>query len=287
MKSEEFPALYRSASAISKQSQKWFFGALAVSLLFLVFATAFSTLDFQSPKFALFQAFALILSLAMTAYLQFFEPQRKWYAARALAESIKTMTWRYVMKAEPYNAKDSKSSEHFLKNLRHVLEDNTVLKAVVAVHVGDEITAKMRAVRSLTVGERIKYYSEHRIEDQLIWYRNKASFNQRRSRCWYLAVITLNIVAIVLAFSRVVYPAISFSIVDIVIATSSGAIAWLQTKRFQELAASYSFATHDINLLKAKAQLNATEKWFSDFVGDSENAFSREHTQWRARRDVE
>jgi hypothetical protein len=63
-------------------------------------------------------------------------------------------------------------------------------------------------------------------------------------------------------------------------------MGWVQTKRFQELAGSYALTAHEIMLLDAMLPSDQSDEKFSSFVGDAENAFSREHTQWRARRDV-
>ena len=59
----------------------------------------------------------------------------------------------------------------------------------------------------------------------------------------------------------------------------------MQAKRFSELAASYALAAHEISLIADQALTPATAYDFSVFVGDAENAFSREHTQWVARKD--
>ena len=54
----------------------------------------------------------------------------------------------------------------------------------------------------------------------------------------------------------------------------------------QELAASYALAAHEIGLIRQQSLLPSTDDEFSLFVGDAENAFSREHTQWIARKDT-
>ncbi|MCV5767721.1 hypothetical protein OFN22_29990 [Escherichia coli] len=41
-----------------------------------------------------------------------------------------------------------------------------------------------------------------------------------------------------------------------------------------------------MGLVKEEAKQPNTDEEFSVFVGDAENAFSREHTQWVARKDV-
>ena len=62
-------------------------------------------------------------------------------------------------------------------------------------------------------------------------------------------------------------------------------LSWIQAKRFQELAASYALAAHEISIIRQQSSGPMDDRAFSRFVGDAENAFSREHTQWVARQD--
>jgi len=43
---------------------------------------------------------------------------------------------------------------------------------------------------------------------------------------------------------------------------------------------------YEIGFIREQISNVSTDKELSDFVKDAENAFSREHTQWAARRDV-
>jgi len=74
--------------------------------------------------------------------------------------------------------------------------------------------------------------------------------------------------------------------VDVIIALASSLLSWIQAKRFTELSASYALTAHEIGFINEQIATINSEDDFSKFVGDAENAFSREHTQWAARRDV-
>jgi hypothetical protein len=58
----------------------------------------------------------------------------------------------------------------------------------------------------------------------------------------------------------------------------------MQVKKFNELAAAYTVAAHEIGLIRPKLDDVSTEAELSDFITDAELAFSREHTLWVARR---
>jgi hypothetical protein len=65
---------------------------------------------------------------------------------------------------------------------------------------------------------------------------------------------------------------------------ASAALSWSQAKRFRELGNAYGLTVHEISLIREESGRIKTEDDFSEFVNNSENAFSREHTQWVARR---
>jgi hypothetical protein len=56
-------------------------------------------------------------------------------------------------------------------------------------------------------------------------------------------------------------------------------------KKHNELKSSYTLAAHEIVLIKSEYASINTDNQLSDFVVNSEAAFSREHTQWTARKN--
>ena len=54
-------------------------------------------------------------------------------------------------------------------------------------------------------------------------------------------------------------------------------------QRHSELASAYALTAHEIGIIEERARGTSTNKEFSNFVNDAEQAFSREHTQWIAR----
>lgn len=287
MKEVDFPTLYLDASRVSLNAQNSFLRLVGGSLSLLIVCAVISVVNSPERYVAIAQAFALLLSLSLTAYAAYQQPQRVWYGARALAESVKTVTWRFVMRAEPYNKDDAPARSHFIENLTKIFSDNAVSKQVIAVTIGDQITVAMNNFRALPIPERKQRYEKERIDDQLNWYRNKAEFNRRRSSQLLALLIVVHVLAVFSVIGKVNWPAFSYWPTDIFISIAGSVIAWSQTKRFNELATSYNLTAHEIGLLKSKLKDALSSNDVSEFVGDAENAFSREHTQWRARRDVD
>ncbi len=84
---------------------------------------------------------------------------------------------------------------------------------------------------------------------------------------------------------RIKEPVTAFPIVVIAVA-SSAVLTWVQAKKHNELNSSYSLAAHEIVLIKGESVSVQNESDLSEFVINSESAFSREHTQWTASKNV-
>jgi len=72
---------------------------------------------------------------------------------------------------------------------------------------------------------------------------------------------------------------------EVFVVTAGAVLTWMQVKRFRELASSYGLAAQEIGIIRGELDEVKTESEFIEFVKDSENAFSREHTQWIARKN--
>jgi len=288
MKDTDYPALYMAADLAAQENQHSFLFALAGNLLSLGIAAALSVVNYDAQWFGILQAAVLLGSVALTIFLATREPQRLWYGTRALAESVKTITWRFMMRAEPFEGDDAEARQHFVAALREIFNSNQQVSAqAVKMQDGHQITDMMLSNRLLSLTERKALYIRERIDKQHQWYMEKARQNVRASKSWFYGLVAVNGAAILFAFGRTMFPGVDHWPTDFFVVASGSIMAWLQTKRFQELGGSYTLTAHEIGLLRADMPEVEDERTFSVFVADSENAFSREHTQWVARRDAE
>jgi hypothetical protein len=92
-------------------------------------------------------------------------------------------------------------------------------------------------------------------------------------------------IPIIFSLARLFYLDSPFWPTDFFIAIAASLLGWIQAKRYTENSASYALATHEISLIREQALSVKTPNDLSLYVGDAENAFSREHTQWAARKD--
>jgi len=150
----------------------------------------------------------------------------------------------------------------------------------------EQITSTMEAIRRSSLEERMSIYENQRVDDQRTWYAKKAGYNRRMSKRWFILMCAFQLLAIVSVLIRIAYPGWDKLPTEVLAVAAASVLSWMQVKRFQELSTSYNFTAQEIGMIKGALQDVRDEEKFSDFVSDAENAFSREHTQWLARRDV-
>ncbi len=144
----------------------------------------------------------------------------------------------------------------------------------------------MLDIRGLGLRERIAYYIANRVDDQRRWYARKSVWNRRMLHVWVAITIVIYVAAALSLYSdELGYSGLS-RLFDPLIVLVTSVLGWVQMKRHSELVASYNLAAHEIGLIKGNAESVKTESEFSDFVNEAELAFSREHTQWVARKDA-
>lgn len=283
-----YPGLYQAANADSLRAQRYYFRTLGWFLSLLIVGAAANLFSDISPTLNIISALFLLGSLLLSGLLAWKRFDRTWYSARAVAESVKTRTWRYMMKCEPYNVDNENADSFFLSDLHEILSENReVTKELCDESATEEaISSRMQKIRTLSVDNRLSYYIANRVSEQGTWYHQKARLNKANGSFWFFIVVGLNSLAIVCALLRIRFSGWSYLPTEVFTVGAASAVSWLQAKRFSDLSTSYALSAHEINIIRARGSSIQTETDLSDYVSDTENAFSREHTQWAARRDA-
>jgi len=287
---KDFPGLYQSADYSSIKEQKKYFGGIAWYLILLIIAALFTYFadDHPNPTYKIIATVLFLVTMFIMIWLRVSRPDDIWYNGRAVAESVKTRSWRWMMRAEPYF--DCENVEimrkHFVNDLKTILKQNESLigKLGIAASVEDPISEKMINIRKLSLSERFEIYRKERITNQALWYTKKSKINKSRAEFWFWSTVVLHSIAIILLLINIKEPELKLPIEVIAVAASS-VLTWLQAKKHNELSSSYSLTAHEIVLIKSEINLIETEKEFSEYIMNCENAFSREHTQWFARKN--
>lgn len=136
--------------------------------------------------------FSLILfsvTLGILIFIRVKRPDDTWYNGRAVAESVKTISWRWMMRAEPYNNAEriEDVSRDFIEDLKNILFQNKSLSHALETKSGvkDPISQTMKKCRLLSASERLEVYKKWRVKDQEEFYSIKATFNKKRAAQWF------------------------------------------------------------------------------------------------------
>lgn len=282
-----YPALFRCSDEASNKKQQFYLTLIRAEYGLLLLAAIFSMNVFSGATFYMIYALVFLLSIVVLLTRALQKPEQDWYKCRALAESVKTLTWRYVMRAAPFE--DAPALQvpraEFRNHLHQIFSANQSTAETIASDwsADDQITADMDRVRALSFDDRKAYYAERRVKDQRGWYARKAAFNRQAASKWVAVGVGAYVLAAALALSRIRFPEWQLWPIEPIIVFASSVIGWMQIKKFNELAAAYTVTAHEIGLIKPKLDAALTEGDWSEAVNEAELAFSREHTLWIAR----
>lgn len=284
----DFPNIFLKADCKSLSSQNSFTRLNVGILILLVVSTFISSIQIENGWVSLISSILLIISLILTIWIMHFQPEKIWYDGRAIAESTKSLTWKFITGTKPfgYKLKLSEAEEKLIKNLKQIIGQKKEFFQLIGEEFGegDQITDSMRKLRKLNYEEKVEYYTINRLEEQRVWYYKKSKENRKNKNRTFFAIITFQVLAIV-ALLLDFYDITEFTVTPLMACLASSFIAWLQLKRFQELTESYGITATELNLIKTKVKHIKDETDFANFVDDAETAISREHTLWLARRD--
>lgn len=290
MKQHDYPALYHATDSAAITAQAKYLRALKWQNGLVVTASILVLIGIDNAFAAGLAAFLFFGTLSISVFIAVRKYESIWYRARATAESVKTMTWRFVMRAEPYEGVGSgvDVEQKFRDRLYEALRETEKLGAFLTESSSafDQITSEMTRLRSLGLNERKQIYETKRISEQRSWYSSKATQNKRKNDIYFALMIVMQALAGLFSISRIIYPNWHYWPPEVCVVVAGILLSWIQIRRFEEHAVAYTLAAHEIGILASKLPNINGERDFSVFVSDAENAFSREHTQWVARRDI-
>ncbi len=294
MSDDSYSSLYRSADAVSLKAQGTHLLFRRVYLGSLVLGSATSTftaIGSETVNTCLYTVLAIVLVVGFLILwiMRARQDDKIWFDGRAVAESVKTSAWRFMMKIPPFH-EDSSAEALFLADLKEIREARPHLGKYLATAMNATgsaaVTDFMREKRSSSLEERRGFYASARIREQKTWYANKARLNVDSGAKWFCAIAILQVVIVILAIVQAVSGGLEINPIPIVTTFAAAIAAWSQMKRHDELAQSYALAAQELEEIETLASNQASENAFSQLVEQAENSISREHTMWCARRDV-
>ncbi len=293
MTNDSYPSLYRYADAASLKAQGTYllFNKVYLGSLVLGSATsAFTAIGSPTVNIYLYTGLAIVLVVGLLILwaMRARQDDKIWFDGRAVAESVKTATWRFMMRAQPFH-EGSSAETLFLADIKEIREARPHLAKNLAAAMnadGTAITDFMKGKRSSSLEERRDFYASARIRDQKTWYAKKAKWNVNTGAKWFWAIAFLQVAIVTFAVVQAASGGLGINPIPIVTTCAAAMAAWSQMKRHDESAQSYALAAQELEEIEAITNNQAGEDAFAQLVEQAENSISREHTMWCARRDV-
>src|SRR5437879_546805 len=104
----DYPSLFLAADGASRSGQRWYRLLIGTELVLVVLAAGLSVAyglvpDSGKAAVAVGVAVAMAASLVSRLTSRWRRDDKKWFDGRAVAESVKTESWRYMMRIEPFH----------------------------------------------------------------------------------------------------------------------------------------------------------------------------------------
>jgi len=286
----DLPGMFNLANYASVTAQESYLRLFKWNLIIMVIVAFISIfIDGKESSFATPIGLLLVISLIITAIIRITKKERVWFDGRAVAESIKTISWKYMVGSDifPITMLSSECDKKFIVEISKVLAERKDLAKDLGTYsdIQPQITAKMREIRSLQCNERKEVYLNCRIREQKNWYSKKSRLNRDAETRWFLLVFVSQGLALALVFLHSSWPIVPLGGTGIFSTLVTAFLAWLQVKQHQGLSQSYGLAAQELSIIEDLIIHITTDEQLSEYVSNAENAISREHTMWVARRD--
>lgn len=290
LEEKDYPYIYLDSDAASKRAQEYYkktnWSILSIMFICTIVGCLPETVTTNNFFIVKINGYFLLGTAIASTLLFFLEPEKNWYIGRAVSESVKTLTWRYIMRSEPFNIDDEAlARKNFIERVgditKKVNKDGFTPKK--NKQHSDIVTQGMENIRKLNFLSRKKEYEVYRIDDQIGWYSKKAMTNRNYARFFSSLIIIFQLAAAVyLIFFIDTYK--EFKLPEIMIFLATSLIAVLEMNKHKELHQSYFVTQSELNIIKSKFHTVTDDLELDEFVNEAEQAISREHTMWLARR---
>ena len=284
----DLPGLFEAADTASVQGQRQYVTAVRFRLVLAVLAAVTGTFTWQVGTrgidiAAIGTAIALVAIAVTELNVRSVRPEDRWYDGRALAESAKSLAWRYSVGATPFMKQNDEDAvrRRFIEQISRLLEEAPTTSITPSER--PVVTAQIAKLRASDLATRKAAYLQYRIADQQKWYSRKARLNERLAGRWRTALVIIEVLGIGAALAKAA-GYITLDIAGIVAAIIAASTAWTNLRQFSTLARAYTFAATELAIVRERLELVVEETSWAAEVADSEEAVSREHTMWRASR---
>lgn len=278
-----YPQVIYDTDSAAIRAKRAHIRIVAVELVLMVGATLAVTVAAPTPALQKAAATLSVILVVTSMVAELSQMKQRnlddWFSLRSIAESMKSMCWRYSMGVPPYVPMGSRlASEELLRSIRALMAD---AKQAIPL-TGDLVTPEMDRLARLGPAQRAETYLKHRIMDQIDWYASMAKADDASEREWAWIILGIKVGVAILLILQIGYGGVNVARALLTIATA--AIAWTQALDLGHLKKPYVTAEIELTEARMSADDVDTDDQLVDLVIRVEAAVSREHTTWHARR---
>ncbi|MEE4071382.1 DUF4231 domain-containing protein [Pseudomonas viridiflava] len=276
-----YPYVQVEAGKSSRLHQNLHYGLIIINLSLLV-ATGGVGL-FNSELFTHPKTLLLSLSLLIAFLLKSLKLDRRWFASRSLSETVKTLTWRYTMAAHPFDVPHANLTSDFILRVQEACTQTNKIYGSQKFFFNDS-EPTIRATAGHSLESWISFYVRFRLKNQSIWYSSKAQKLKSMSSFFFCLLVGSNVIAVVLSGLEESGLVTTNVLTGLLISAATALVGWIEAKKYGEMAAAYTLTHSEILSLNRHVHDIHTFSQLASFVAEAESLFSREHTQWAAKR---
>jgi SMODS and SLOG-associating 2TM effector domain 3/SMODS and SLOG-associating 2TM effector domain 1 len=286
----QLPELFVSADAHAARARRRYVSFSALLLVFLVVAAVAGTTHLRFGESSIdwtqiIATAAFLLTAIVQSQFSALKPEQAWFEARAAAESVRTLAWRYAVCGSPFSADlPSETADRvFVGHLQEIMRSLGNLPLTASSSDLQQITPWMRDLRRQPLPARIGTYQRFRLDEEQTWYAARAALNTRRARSWVAVMLTFEVVG-ALAALLTGMGAMTIPIAGLAATVVAVATAWMRTNQHTSLASSYALTARELAAVRLLLREGCSEDEWAAFVDTAEGTISREHTLWRSTR---
>lgn len=227
---------------------------------------------------------AYIVLVTVRVYGRISHHETIWYENRQLAESLRSLVWRYAVGGAPFAVQDpDPADDEYAARVTQLLDD--MRHAPVPEGPADVqlITSEMREARARSLAERKETYATDRVLSQLQWYVGRARSDAARSARLDVLYLVASAAAVFFGLLQA-FAVLRVNLLGMFAVIAATLYTWQSQRRYGKQASSYASAANKLTLVHtALGRAHSEEEW-ADFVDMAESGIAREHTSWRVAR---
>jgi hypothetical protein len=278
---DHLPEAYVFASRASAKGQRQFKRLTWIALLLLVVAGAGGLVEGSWGGWVSLGAF--VGSLLVSALAIYQRSEQDWYDGRAVAESTKSIVFKYAVGGEPFGVANPQAETRFHQTLAALLSELKKLHSTIELPKSSADLGALRQLRSSDLPIRSAAYQAQRLDHQRNWYRQRASEHRRTANAWRAAMLGAEIFGAAGAALKGL-SLVEVDLFSLFATVAAAAAAWIAAGDYSATTRAYDFAALELGQAVARLPSMGSEEKWAQFVADCEQAMSREHTMWLARR---